>query len=375
MALSCGLLGLPNVGKSTLFNTLLGQQAAQAQNYPFCTIEPNKGRLCVWDPRLEQLAEIAQSQKKVPATIDVVDIAGLVKGASQGEGLGNKFLSHVREATALIHVVRCFEDNTITHVNGTVDPASDVEVIQTELILADIESLEKRIPAMEKRLRHHTSVAKGGEQATLEKAQLPLLKRLLEMLHREVMPATQMTNFTPEEAQLMKNLGLLTTKPVLFVLNVSEAALAESETPLETAFHQAFPHAQTLRMCVEAEAGIAMLDAGEQQAFLEDLGLQETGMQRLSRAAFSLLNLETFFTVGPKEAHAWAFPKGCPIPEAAGLIHSDMQRGFIAAEVCGTKHFLEKGSIAKAREGGVVRLEGKTYHVQDGDILDIRFNV
>ncbi|MGB0919006.1 MAG: redox-regulated ATPase YchF [Holosporaceae bacterium] len=363
MGLSCGLLGLPNVGKSTLFNALSGKVAAEAANYPFCTIEPNKGRVAVLDDRLQKLTTLSVSKSTVPSYVDITDIAGLVKGASQGEGLGNQFLGHVREVDALLHVVRCFEDKDITHVSDKVDPLNDVETIETELLLADLQSLEKRLPALEKKVRH------------VQKELKPLLD-VVKKAHEFVSNGTPLRNasFTKDERPLLKELQMLTAKPVLYVLNVSDQDLATG-SDLSRAFQKAHPKALTLVMSAAIEAEIAALSPDEQSSFLQDLGLQDSGLSRLAKAAYQLLNLSTFFTTGPQETHAWSFVQGIGAPAAAGLIHTDFERGFIAAEVMSFEDFVQAGSEAAAKAAGKVRIVGKDYVMQDGDVVHFRFNV
>ena len=363
MGLACGLLGLPNVGKSTLFNALAGKAAADAANYPFCTIDPNKGRISVPDKRLAQLSSLSKSIKTVPACVEITDIAGLVKGASCGEGLGNQFLGHVREVDALLHIVRCFEDKDVTHVEGTINPVCDVETIETELLLADLQSLEKRMPALEKKVRH------------VQKELKPLL-HVMQKAHAAVSDGVALRDieFSAEEKPYLKELQMLTQKPILYVLNVDETSVLSGNTHTEN-FIKAHPKAAYIMVSAAIEAEIATMEAGEQTAFLDELGLQESGIQRLAKGAYTLLHLSTFFTTGPKETHAWTFTEGTKAPQAAGIIHGDFERGFIAAEVCTLKDFFDEGSEAAVKNAGKMRVCGKDYVMQDGDIAHFRFNV
>ncbi|WP_142847299.1 redox-regulated ATPase YchF [Telmatospirillum sp. J64-1] len=366
MGFNCGIVGLPNVGKSTLFNALTQTAAAQAANYPFCTIEPNVGRVAVPDPRLEKLAAIAKSQKILPTQLEFVDIAGLVRGASKGEGLGNQFLANIREVDAIVHVLRCFEDSDITHVEGSVDPVRDAETIETELMLADMESLEKRITNMAKK-------AKGGDKEAKE--QIAVMEPVLEAL-RNGKPARSVP-FEGDELVTFKRLGLLTSKPVLYACNVEEASAAEgnefSARVAEMAAAQGAAHV-VISAAIEAEVSQLQSDEDKRE-FLEALGLEETGLTRVIRAGYDLLQLLTFFTVGPKEAHAWTLEKGKKAPQAAGVIHTDFERGFIRAETISYDDFIACNGEQGAKEAGKMRLEGKEYLVQDGDIFHFLFNV
>lgn len=366
MGFQCGIIGLPNVGKSTIFSALTAVQA-EAANYPFCTIEPNTGIVPVPDDRIELLAKIAKSAKIIPTTVEFVDIAGLVKGASQGEGLGNQFLGHIRSVDALVHVVRCFEDPNIVHVDGSVSPRRDVEVIETELMLSDLASVEKRVERVAK-------AAKGGDKAA--KAELAALEAAREVLGQGK-PARSITH--PELD--IASLGLLTGKPLLYVANVAEgdAALepdANSKGHLgELVKLAAESGSEVVVISGHVESEISRLDPEEREGFLESLGLRESGLARLSRAAYKLLDLITFFTIGPKEAHAWTCRRGDLAPVAAGKIHSDFERGFIRAEVIGCDDYLRCNGEAGAKEAGVLRTEGKQYVVKDGDVVHFRFNV
>jgi len=367
MGFNCGIVGLPNVGKSTLFNALTQTAAAQAANYPFCTIEPNVGRVAVPDPRLEKLAAAAKSGKIIPTQLEFVDIAGLVRGASKGEGLGNQFLANIRECDAIVHVLRCFEDSDITHVEGAVDPVRDAEIIETELMLSDLDSLERRIVPLEKK-------AKGGDKDA--KAQVDVMAPILAAL-RDGKPARTVVFDDPESRQLARQLGLLTVKPVLYACNVEEDAAATGNA--FSAKVEAMAASQDARVVVisaaiEAEVAQLATDA-EKQEFLETLGLAEAGLARVIRAGYDLLHLLTFFTIGPKEAHAWTVPRGAKAPQAAGAIHTDFERGFIRAETISTEDFIACGGEAGAKEAGKMRLEGKEYLVQDGDIFHFLFNV
>ena len=362
-----GIVGLPNVGKSTLFNAIT-RAGAQAENYPFCTIEPNVGVVDVPDARLAVLHEMYQSKKTTPAAVRFVDIAGLVKGASKGEGLGNKFLEHIRQVDAIAHVVRCFEDADITHVEGAVDPIRDIGIITTELCLADLETVEKR---REKLLR---AMKSGSKEA---KAEASLIERVASSLS-EGRPARQL-DFSEEEATLLRELTLLTMKPTLYVANVAEdeAATAEKENPFvqRVKEYAAAEGAEVVAISAKVEAEIAELSGEEAKEFLAAIGLAESGLDRLIKKAFSLLNLMTFLTAGPDECRAWTITRGTTAPKAAGKIHSDIERGFIRAEIVTYDDLVAAGSTAAAREKGKVRLEGKEYIMQDGDVTYFRFNV
>jgi GTP-binding protein YchF len=363
MGFKCGIVGLPNVGKSTLFNALTQTAAAQAANYPFCTIEPNVGDVAVPDPRLESLAQIAGSKEIIPTRLTFVDIAGLVRGASKGEGLGNQFLANIRECDAIAHVVRCFEDSDITHVDDTVDPMRDIDTIETELMLADLESLEKRVTNLEKK-------ARGGDKESKE--QLDLVNRCLVLL-REGRPARAAT-IAPEERRAFVMLGLLTSKPVLYVCNVEESAAdggnAFSDKVAERAKAE---NAVSVVVSAKIESEIAVLPAGEQKDYLEAVGLAEPGLNRVIRAGYDLLHLITYFTVGPKEARAWTIEKGTKGPQAAGVIHTDFEKGYIRAETIAYDDYVAYKGETGAREAGKFRLEGKEYVVQDGDVMHFRF--
>ena len=363
MGFKCGIVGLPNVGKSTLFNALTETAAAQAANYPFCTIEPNVGEVAVPDPRLETLAKLAKSAEIVPTRLTFVDIAGLVKGASKGEGLGNQFLGNIREVDAVAHVVRCFADDDITHVANTIDPIADIETIETELMLADLESLEKRVDALEKRIRGQDKEAKET---------LDLVNRSLALL-REGKPA-RLVERKPEEETLFHSLGLLTSMPVLYVCNVDEASAATGNDYARAVEKRAAEEgALSVVISAKIEAEIAVLPREEREHFLADIGLKEPGLDRLIRAGYALLHLVTFFTAGPKEARAWTVTKGARAPQAAGAIHTDFERGFIRAETIAYDDYVATGGEAGAREAGKLRLEGKEYEVADGDVMHFRF--
>jgi len=366
MGFKCGIVGLPNVGKSTLFNALTQTAAAQAANYPFCTIEPNVGEIAVPDPRLEKLAELAKSEKIVPTRITFVDIAGLVRGASKGEGLGNQFLATIREVDAIVHVVRCFEDSDITHVEGRIDPIADIETIETELMLADLDSLEKRVDNLEKK-------AKGsGEDAREAKETLDLVRRALSLL-REGKPA-RLVERKPEEEKLFHSLGLLTSAPVLYACNVDEAsAAAGNEFSRRVEERAKAEGAVCVVISAKIEAEIASLPPEERKDYLEAVGLKEPGLDRLIRAGYGLLHLVTYFTAGPKEARAWTITQGTKAPQAAGVIHSDFERGFIRAETISFDDYVRLGGEAGARDAGRLRLEGKDYVVADGDVMHFRF--
>ncbi len=361
-----GIVGLPNVGKSTLFNAITKAGAAAA-NFPFCTIEPNVGAVAVPDPRLDHLARWYASKKTVPALVEFVDIAGLVKGASQGEGLGNKFLSHIRETQAIVHVVRCFEDKDVTHVSGKVDPAQDIDVIETELMLADLESVERQFDKLAKRVR-------AGEK---DAARLHDLAHRLKARLGEGVPARR-AGFTAEETALMRDFFLITAKPVLYAMNVAESDLpgmdnAFTRTVLARAKAEG---AGAIPICAKIESEIGELPEGEARAFLKDLGLEEPGLNRLIRAGYDLLGLQSFYTAGPQESRAWTIAKGSRAPQAAGEIHSDMERGFIRAEIMGYAELEARGGDEKAlKEAGLLRQEGKDYVMADGDIAHFKFNV
>ncbi len=366
MGFNCGIVGLPNVGKSTLFNALTATQAAEAANYPFCTIEPNVGRVAVPDERLEVLARLGKSAKIVPTQLEFVDIAGLVRGASRGEGLGNQFLGHIREVDAIAHVLRCFEDGNVTHVEGSIDPIRDAETVETELLLADLDSLERRVAATQKK-------ARGADKEAV--AQLELMELVLAAL-RDGKPARGVA-VAAEQRALFKGLQLITAKPVLYVCNVEEASAAKGNEA--SARVEAFAQTQgaaTVVISAAIEAEVAQLaDAAEKREFLATLGLGEPGLARVIRAGYRLLDLITFFTVGPKEAHAWTVAQGAKAPQAAGVIHTDFEQGFIRAETISYEDFVACGGEQGAKEAGKMRLEGADYAVRDGDVLHFRFNV
>lgn len=366
MGFKCGIVGLPNVGKSTLFNALTATAAAEAANYPFCTIEPNVGRVGVPDKRLDDLARIAHSAKIIPTQLEFVDIAGLVRGANRGEGLGNQFLGHIREVDAIVHVVRCFENSDITHVEGGIDPLRDIDIIETELMLSDLESLEKRLPALEKKVRIK------DPQALI---QYPLMERALDLL-KEGKPA-RFLQCSEEEQPEIQNLQLITTKPVLYACNVSESDAAAGNALTERVKERAEKEGARVAIISAAiEAEVASLDSEEDKTdFLQSLGLEETGLTRVIREGYSLLNLITFFTIGPKEARAWTVHKGDKAPQAAGEIHSDFERGFIRAETISTSDYITLGGEQGAKAAGKLRLEGKEYVVHDGDVFHFLFNV
>jgi GTP-binding protein YchF len=362
MGFKCGIVGLPNVGKSTLFNALTATAAAEAANYPFCTIEPNVGRVGVPDPRLQELARMAGSAKIIPTQLEFVDIAGLVRGASRGEGLGNQFLGHIREVDAIVHVVRCFENSDITHVEGEIDPLRDIEIIETELMLADLESLEKRIPALEKKLRMK------DPQALV---QFPLMERALELL-KAGKPA-RLVQCAPEDVEEFQRLQLITSKPTLYVCNVAEDEAATGN-PFTKRVQEKGGRVALISAAIEAE--VASLESeAEKEEFLQSLGLSETGLTRVIREGYALLNLITFFTIGPKEARAWTVEKGAKAPQAAGVIHTDFERGFICAETIGYADYIACQGEQGAKAAGKLRLEGRDYLVQDGDVFHFRFNV
>jgi len=366
MGFRCGIVGLPNVGKSTLFNALTQTAAAQAANYPFCTIEPNVGNVAVPDPRLDQLAKIAGSAKIIETQLGFVDIAGLVRGASKGEGLGNQFLGNIREVDAIVHVLRCFENDDIQHVDNKVDPIADAETVETELMLSDLESLEKRVPAFAKK------ATQGDKEAKIAAS---VLAQALDLL-REGKPARLTAPKDDEEARVFAQAQLLTSKPVLYVCNVNEEDAATGNALSAKVFAKAKAEgAEAVVVSAAIEAEIATMDASERGEFLAELGLSETGLTRVIRAGYSLLHLLTFFTVGPKEARAWTVHVGARAPQAAGEIHTDFERGFIRAETTAFDDFVALGGEAGARDAGKLRSEGKDYVVQDGDVMLFRFNV
>ncbi|HEX4801681.1 MAG TPA: redox-regulated ATPase YchF [Sphingomicrobium sp.] len=366
MGFRCGIVGLPNVGKSTLFNALTETAAAQAANYPFCTIEPNVGRVAVPDERLDKIAAIAKSANEIETQIEFVDIAGLVRGASKGEGLGNQFLANIREVDAIVHVLRCFEGGDVTHVEGRVDPIADAETVETELMLADLESLERRVPNLVKKAQQ------GDKEAKIEAS---VLGQALEHL-RASKPARLTKPKDHEEAKALQRAQLLTAKPVLYVCNVDEGEAVTGNAHSQRVFERAKAEgAQAVVISAAIEAEIATLPADERDAFLSDLGLHETGLNRMIHAAYALLGLITFYTAGPKESRAWTVHKGAKAPEAAGEIHTDFERGFIRAETIAYDDYIQLGGETGAKDAGKMRSEGKDYVVQDGDIMLFRFNV
>ena len=364
MGFKCGIVGLPNVGKSTLFNALTQTAAAQAANYPFCTIEPNVGEVAVPEPRLEKLAKVAGSKEIIPARMNFVDIAGLVEVASKGEGLGNQFLANIRETDAILYVLRCFEDDDITHVAGRVDPIADLDIVETELMIADMESLEKRRAGVEKK-------AKSGEKESKET--LALLDLELAELH-EGRPA-RMADVPKEDMKAWRMLQLLTAKPVLLVANVDEDSAATGNKYSDMVMERAEKEgAEAVVISAQIEAEMAVLDPAERAEFLEMQGLEEPGLNRLIHSGYKLLGLQTYFTVGPKEARAWTINVGDTAPQAAGVIHTDFEKGFIRAETIAFDDFVALRGEAKAREAGKLRAEGKTYVVKDGDVMNFLFN-
>ena len=366
MGFRCGIVGLPNVGKSTLFNALTETAAAQAANYPFCTIEPNVGRVAVPDPRLQTIAKIGKSATIIETQLEFVDIAGLVRGASTGEGLGNQFLGNIREVDAIVHVLRCFEGGDVTHVEGRVDPVADAETVETELMLADLESLEKRVPNLVKKAQQ------GDKEA---KIQASVLGQALELL-RASKPARLTQPKDEEERKALERAQLLTAKPVLYVCNVDEGDAASGNAHSARVFEKAAAEgAKAVVISAAIEAEISMMAPEDRAEFLKVLGLEETGLSQIIRTGYELLDLITFFTVGPKEARAWTVEKGSKAPQAAGAIHTDFERGFIRAETMAYEDYVAHGGEAGAREAGKWRSEGKDYVTKDGDIMLFRFNV
>jgi ribosome-binding ATPase len=366
MGFKCGIVGLPNVGKSTLFNALTRTAAAQAANYPFCTIEPNTGEVAVPDPRMKKLSEAGKSKEIIPTRISFVDIAGLVRGASKGEGLGNKFLANIREVDAVVHVLRCFEDPDITHVEGRINPVGDAETIETELMLADLESLERRVEQTRKR-----AASKDKESMTV----LPVMEEVVKLLQEGKPARVLLKKYSAEEVAILQGLNLLTSHPVLYVCNV-----AESDASTGNAFSQAVEKmakeqgAECVIISAAIESEVAQLPDEEAAEFLSALGLEEAGLDRLIRAGYHLLDLITYFTVGPKETRAWTIKRGTKAPQAAGVIHSDFERGFIRAQTIAYNDYVTLGGEVGAKEAGKARDEGKEYVVQDGDVLLFRFN-
>jgi ribosome-binding ATPase len=363
MGFKCGIVGLPNVGKSTLFNALTQTAQAEAANYPFCTIEPNVGEVGVPDPRLDNLAVIGKSAKIIPTRLTFVDIAGLVRGASTGEGLGNKFLSHIREVDAVAYVLRCFEDGDVTHVENRIDPLSDADIVETELMLSDLESLEKRVNALEKK-------AKQGDKES--KALHAVVEKVLPLL-REGKPA-RMTELADDEKPLFKSLQLLTSKPIVYVCNVEESSAATGNAfSARVAERAKAEGAASVIISAKIESEFAGLATEDRDAFLADLGLKEAGLNQLIRAGYRLLDLITYFTVGPKEARAWTITQGTKAPQAAAVIHTDFEKGFIRSETIAYDDYVSLKGEAGARDAGKMRLEGKDYIVKDGDVLHFRF--
>lgn len=367
MGFKCGIVGLPNVGKSTLFNALTKTAAAQAANYPFCTIEPNTGEVAVPDERLFGIAKIASSKDIVPTRINFVDIAGLVRGASKGEGLGNQFLANIREVDAIVHVLRCFEDDDITHVEGKIDPVADAETVETELMLSDLESLERRIVQMRKRVTGNDKEAK---------ILLPMMEASLKLLEDSKPVRLLLDGIAQEDLTILKSLNLLTSKPVLYVCNVAEEDAADGNEKSQAVDKMAAEQgARTVLISAAIEAEIAQLDDDEAKEYMEAMGLEEPGLDRLIREGYTLLDLITFFTAGPKESRAWTVKQGSKAPQAAGVIHTDFEKGFIRAQTIAYDDYVTLGGETPAKEAGKARDEGKEYVVQDGDVMLFKFNV
>lgn len=367
MSFRCGIVGLPNVGKSTLFNAITSSQNAEAANYPFCTIEPNLGTVIVPDDRVDKMVKLVNPKKTVPATIEFVDIAGLVKGASKGEGLGNQFLSHIREVEAIIHIVRCFDDDNIVHVEGKIDPKSDIEIIETELILKDLDTIEKRMERSGK-------LIKSGDKKI--KAEIEILNSLKEHLSNSRLAKYFTNDLSDEDKLIVRDLHLLSDKPILYVANVDDKHLKGNEYSELVKSIADKENAQFLILSVQIESEIAQLETKEDKTeFLKEMGLEQSGLDRLITKGYELLNLITYFTVGEKEIHSWTIPKGYKAPQAAGEIHTDFEKGFIRAEIMKYKDFVELKSEAAVKEKGLLKIEGKDYIFEDGDIANFRFNV
>jgi GTP-binding protein YchF len=369
MSLQCGIVGLPNVGKSTLFNAVLAKVKAQAANYPFCTIDPNVGVVEVPDERLQKIASIIKPERTIPTAFELVDIAGLVKGASQGEGLGNQFLSHIKDCNAVAHVVRCFDDDDVIHVGGSVDPIRDIEIIETELMLADMSIVEKRIERIQK-------LAKSGDKSAL--IQMGLLQRIKESLNSG--KAARTVQGTAEEWGTVKDMQLITTKPMLYVGNINESTAGSGSELTNPHYKRLMEYAQkngarVIPICAKVEAELAELGPEERAEFLKSLGIESSGLSKLIKAAYELLGLRTYFTAGVQEVRAWTIQSGWKAPQAAGVIHTDFERGFICAETYHYNDLMKTGTPSKIKELGLMRLEGKEYEVKDGDVMLFRFNV